>query len=272
MSANDFFKSHIIFRFAEYKQFMQGRGQGATDKNCHITLYQYCKKGVLTHVRRGLYLVNYDNPHLDVMVSAPIIAAKATDDAVLAYHTALESHGIAYTDFNSHVFLSACRSNSFEFQNQYYSSIYRPNLKRYEYTKQFIEHSMQMGIVIYRTTLERTIVDVLDRPDLSGGWEEVLRSLDHVTTFNVKQCVDYALTLNRLSIVAKLGYFLDQLPDYLQADNQQMERLLEASPKQPYYVDRNAKGGHTYIKKWQLMIPNFIHKRQWEEPIDAIDH
>ena len=39
------------------------------------------------------------------------------------------------------------------------------------------------------TSLERSIVDILDRPDLGGGWEEVWRSLDNVTLFDVNKII-----------------------------------------------------------------------------------
>lgn len=39
------------------------------------------------------------------------------------------------------------------------------------------------GVNIKVTSLARTIVDVLDRIDLAGGWEEVWRVLDTVTVF-----------------------------------------------------------------------------------------
>jgi hypothetical protein len=41
--------------------------------------------------------------------------------------------------------------------------------------------------------LERTLVDVLDRPDLSGSWEEIWRSLESVEFFDLDKVVEYAL-------------------------------------------------------------------------------
>jgi hypothetical protein len=67
----------------------------------------------------------------------------------------------------------------------------------------------RQGVVIEVTTLERTLVDVLDRPDLAGGWEEVWRSLELVEFFEIGQAVDYALRLGNRTTNAKLGFFLE---------------------------------------------------------------
>lgn len=41
------------------------------------------------------------------------------------------------------------------------------------------------GGVVHATTLERTLVDVLDASTNAGGWEEVWRSLAMVEFFDV---------------------------------------------------------------------------------------
>ena len=267
MQFHDFLNTHVIFRLDEFKQLMESREQGMTEKNCMMTLYRYCKKGRLLHVRKGLYVVANPSVYQAADISPFLIAGKATEGSILAYHTALESHGISYTDFNEHTYIAPQRSQDFDFQNQHYRSFISQNFFH-------IETVLLFGIEIKRTTLERTIVDVLDRPEVSGGWEEVMRSLDHVTVFNTEMAVDYALSLGRASAVAKLGYFLEQRPDYLQTDQKILKRLLPHIPKNPYYIDRksSSKGLGTYIKKWEIIVPTYLHQRQWEEPEHDIDY
>ncbi|MBS0358949.1 MAG: hypothetical protein JSS53_06760 [Proteobacteria bacterium] len=274
MRASDFFNQHVVFRFNEFKQFMESHRQGVSEKNCHMALYNYCKKGKLTHVRKGLYTVKNDNPHLALTVSPFLIAGKATEDATLAYHTALESHGIAYTDFNEHTYLTSYRTNDFMFQDQHYRAIYRSSLNQKNEQASGIEIVTNLGTMIRRTHLERTLVDVLDRPEISGGWEEVMRSLDRIAIFSAARAVDYALSIGHASIIAKLGYFFDhQRPEYLRIDQSIIERLLPYIPNRPYYIDRKTPAGlSTYIKKWHLFVPNYLHKRAWEEPENDLDH
>jgi predicted transcriptional regulator of viral defense system len=271
MNARSFFNQHLVFRFNEFKAYMEGREEGVTEKNCYMTLYNYCKKGKLIHVRKGLYAVVSDYLYDTKTIHPFLIAGKATDDAILAYHTALESHGIAYTDFNEHTYLTKRRTNDFLFQNQRYRTIYLPSLSK---INKRVETIIVEGVTLRRTDLERTLVDVLDRPNLSGGWEEVIRSLDRITRFNAVQAIDYALSLQRASIVAKLGYFLEhQRPDYLHIDSSLLERMLLHIPKRPYYIERKSSVGQgTYIKKWKIIVPDYLHYRQWEEPEHDINN
>ena len=60
------------------------------------------------------------------------------------------------------------------------------------------------------TSLDRTLVDVLHRPDLAGGWEEVWRSLESVEYFDLDSVLEYALLLENATTAAKVGFFLEQ--------------------------------------------------------------
>lgn len=266
MDTQYFLNQHPVFRFEEFLEAIQkeqGRSK-AVRNNARTILHYYCKKNRLINIRQGLYLVRTDKVYETDLTNPLLIAGKATEDAVLAYHSALESYGIAYTDFNEHTFITKHRPKPFEFQSQLYRPVTHNNLQSSAEEPQ-IEPITMMGVTIYRTTLERTIVDVLHRINLSGGWEEVMRSLDHITSFNTKSAVNYALSLNKASIAAKLGYFLDNQPSYFKAQSPIINQLLNHIPKQPYYIDRQAQGKQIYIKKWRIMVPQYIHERLWEE-------
>lgn len=270
MDAKDFFNQHVIFRFEELLSAVDPQGSVSSRNRVRTLLHRYCKSGRLQHVRRGLYVVVSQQKYLQRPISPYLIAGKATDDAVLAYHSALESHNIAYTDFNEQTYLTQRRTNDFDFHGQHYRAVYH-KFSELNQDRQQTEVIIMMGVQIYRTTLARTIVDVLDRPNISGGWEEVIRSLDRVTHFDVASSVDYALSLKRASIAAKLGYFLDGRLDYFAKDASLVARLLPHAPKQPYYIQRHARGRQVFIKKWQIIVPHYLHERQWEEP-DELDH
>ena len=273
MTVKNFFNGRQVFRFEEFRCFMLDQTPSVTDKNCYMTLYNYCRSGRLTHIRKGLYAVNSDNEFQSSIISPLLIASCATTDALLAYHTALESHGVSYTHFNEHTYLTARRTTAFSFQNQHYQPIYKPKAQQKKSASLGIEKIKLSGTEVRRTSLERTIVDVLDRPDLSGGWEEVIRSLDRVTIFDVAFAIDYALSFERASLIAKLGYFIEQRPDYLKVETKFSDYLLPHIPKQVYYIDRNStEGNGIYFKKWQLIVPKYIHERQWEEPEHDFDN
>jgi len=269
MTTTTFFNHHLVFRLAEYLSFIKKHEPAMNEKNCRTQLYRYVKKGKLSHVRKGLYVVNSDLTFVETGINPFMIAAKSAEDSVLAYHTALEFHGAAYTDFNIHTFISCHRIINFSYNAQDYRPLHRRQFKR----DKFITSRTMLGIEVFATSLERTIVDVLDKPELSGGWEEIHRSLERIVVFDVSKSIDYALSLNKASIVAKLGYFLESRPDYTEIDPKFIDRLLPHIPKNHYYIDRNnTLGKGTLIKKWNIIVPNYLHEKQWEEPGYDIDY
>lgn len=261
MNIKAFFSRHPVFRYEAFKAFMQGQGV-SNENSVRQALKYYRRKGVITHIRRLLYAVT-DAPS----VNPYLVAASATQHAVLAYHTALEFHGLAYTSFNELTYLTKMPARGFVFQNQIYRPICYPKSLLDQNKILFaVEVVNRNGTAIHVTSIERTIVDVLDHPDLAGGWEEVIRSLDHVTHFDAEKLVAYALLLNKVGVIAKLGYFLEQRPHHLAVDEKYLAQLLPHIPKQPYYMDPKQKGRGKLMFKWRLIVPDSISQRTWEEP------
>lgn len=57
---------------------------------------------------------------------------------------------------------------------------------------------------------KRAVVDCLDRPYLSGGWEEIGRALEWAEErLRIDHLVAYACKFNNAFTNAKVGYFLD---------------------------------------------------------------
>lgn len=270
MAIKDFLKDHPVFQYETFQSFMQKNEGVAQDASIRQILSYYYKTGKITRIRRSLYAVNPEFSH-SLAVDPYLVVAYASPDAIIAYHTALELHGHAYTTFNELTYLVKLPVRPFAFNGQYYRSVVQPkSLIDQQQTTNGVENLERQGLIIRVTTLERTLVDILDRPDLAGGWEEILRSMDHLVKFDTQKIVDYALLLNKSVTIAKVGYFLEQLPDYLKIDKAQVNRLLAYIPKQPYYLEPKQKGSRTskYIAKWQLMIPDYITQRGWEEKTD----
>ena len=115
------------------------------------------------------------------------------------------------------------------------------------------------------TTLERTLVDVLDRPDLGGGWEEIWRSLGAVEFFNLDQIIEYATILGNATTAAKVGFFLEQHRESLMVEDGHLARLSALRPKEPHYLERTAKTEQKLVAKWNLVVPAALIERAWEQ-------
>lgn len=267
MKIKSFFESNPIFRYEEFAAFMQSQGVDRP-ASCRQQLSYHHSTGNLIHIRKFLYAVKpVSIKEENYWIDPYLIASKASPDTVLAYHTALELLGLAYSSFDELIFLVAHPTQLFSYAGQRFRPVIFPkallNQSRGGYG---IETIKRQGIEIKLTGIERTIVDVLDRPNLGGGWEEVWRSLDNVIQIDLDKLIEYTLLLKNATVVAKVGYFLEQRPPHLMVDQKYIQKLLPYIPKQPHYMNRNRKEKGKYIEKWQLIVPLEITERKWEEP------
>jgi predicted transcriptional regulator of viral defense system len=266
MQVKQFFETHPVFHYEEFSRFMEQQGV-TKPASCRQQLSYYHKTGRLVHLRRLLYAVKPSTAGPDFWIDPYLIASKATQDAVLAYHTALEIHGLAYTTFEKLTYLSSTMHKAFSSQSQEFRSVLFPKvLMEHKNTHYGIMTMQRQGMSINVTNIERTIVDVLDRPGLGGGWEEIWRSSDHILNFDIEQVLKYTLMLRNATIVAKVGFFLEQRPPHLSVAQHIIDQLLPYIPKQPHYMNRDQRRNSKYIQKWQLYVPEELIKPQWDEP------
>jgi len=264
MSARSFFDANPIFRYEEFVQFMQLQGIDRPASWKKLLSY-HREAGHLIHIRKFLYAVK--PPGEEQWIDPYVIAGKATKDAIVGYHTALELHGVAYTSFTEFQYLTERAVLPFSYEAQRFRSVCFPKaLLDQKKTDFCVETIKRQRVVIKLTNLERTIVDILARPDLGGGWEEIWRSFDNITQLDLDKLIEYTLLLRNATVVAKVGFFLEQRPSHLSVDSAYIKKLLPHIPKQPHYMNRNRQGLGKYIEKWQLIVPVEIIERTWEEP------
>lgn len=253
MKIKEFFETHPVFRYEEFAAFMTAIGT-TRPESWRQQLSYHQKAGHLIHIRKFLYAVKPIFSQ-DVSIDSYLIASKATTDAVLAYHTALELHGVAYTTFSELTILTTHQLQSFTYEGQRFRAAIKPKIFFDNNTDYGIEIVKRSGMFVKITSLERCIVDILDRPDLGGGWEEIWRSLDNITRFDANKLIDYALLLKNSTTVSKVGFFLEQLPAHLAIEKNVIEKLLPHIPKQAHYMNREERKGGKYFKKWRLIVP-----------------
>jgi len=230
------------------------------------TLLQYhLDQGNLRRVRRGLYVVV--PPGADASnhpVDPYLVAAKLADDAVLAYHTALEFHGKAYTVFDRYVVQTRRTLRPTAFDGFHFEGVAFPKPLRDASREHFATKVVdRQGVDVRVTQLERTLVDVLDRPKLSGGWEEIWRSLELVEYFDLELVLAYVGLLDNATTSAKVGFFLQQHAEALWVEERHLAVLRQRCPKQPHYLMRGKSG--KLVSEWNLVVPAAVLERQWEE-------
>jgi predicted transcriptional regulator of viral defense system len=191
-----------------------------------------------------------------------------TDDAVLAYHTALEFHGKAYSVHERFLYLSEHAQRSIIFRGRVIRGVLVPkSVRQSERPFLGVADSERGGLRLRVTTLERTLVDILDRPDLGGGWEEIWRSLESIEFFDLDAVVDYALLLNIATTTAKVGFYLEQHKETLMVEERHLQRLRARRPQKPHYMVRGQRASGRLDAEWNLIVPHEIRERTWQEVI-----
>ena len=263
---NTFLSQHDVFTLEELDHFLEEKGSGKSSTRKALLTY-YRKQGRIVPVRRGLYaVVPFGSSPDSCPVDMYLVAAKMTGDAVLAYHTALEFHGKAYSVYNRLHYLSARRSLPVVFRNYEFIRVSMPQqlIVRGKEIFGVLRHR-RSGSELRVTGLERTLVDVLDRPDLTGSWEEIWRSLESIEFFDIEQVIEYVLLLENSTTAAKVGFFLEQHREDLMLEDVHLKPLQRMRPRQPHYLERAKRKGGCWVKKWNLMVPDEILNQSWGE-------
>jgi predicted transcriptional regulator of viral defense system len=265
---NTFLSQHDVFTVEELDLFLSKEGTGNPNTRKALLTY-YRKQGRILPVRRGLYAVVPFGSSPDTSpVDLYLLASKITKDAVLGYHTALEFHGKAYSVYNRIHYLSTQRSLPVKFRSYEIRRVSVPQPLIAKGKEMFgVSRHKRSGGELRVSNLERTLVDVLDRPELAGSWEEIWRSLESVEFFDIEQIVEYVLLLENATIAAKVGFFLEQHKEPLMVDDVHLQPLRKLRPRQPHYLMRGKRKGGRWVKEWNLMVPDEILNQSWAEVI-----
>ena len=266
MKLNRFFARNPVFTVAELDQFLaeEGTGNRWTRK---ALLAHHRRQGHVAPVRRGLYaVVPPGSTPRTSPVDPYLLASKAATGAILAYHTAMEFHGKAHSVFRQFYYLATRKSAPFSLRAFQFRSLLHPKALRDKHKEEFeVTKGERAGVDVRVTSLERTLVDLLDRPDLGGGWEEIWRSLESVEFYDLDRVVEYVKLLSNSTTTAKVGFFLDQHRDELMVEDRHLDPLRALRPANPHYLDRRKRESGHVVADWGLVVPKEILDRSWAE-------
>jgi predicted transcriptional regulator of viral defense system len=210
MKLQEFFTKHPVFTYEKFAGFFIAKESRSARTRDSLLAY-YIRNGRLLRIKRGLFVTVPPGEDVKFYPVDPfLLAAKMTDDAVLAYHTALEFYGKAYSVHERFLYLTGSFPRPLTSRGYRFRGVRFPKKLNNEKKLFCVNSEERSGVSIRVTNLERTMVDVLDRPELGGGWEEIWRSLEGIEFFNLDQVVEYTLSLKNRTTAAKVGFFLEQ--------------------------------------------------------------
>lgn len=262
---SDFSATHPVFTHDEYLSAYRDR-RDRSPRTADTLLVQHAKAGTILRVRRGLYATvppgaTPDTFHVDPF----LLATKLARDATVAYHAALQFRGKAYSIWHRYTVLTRAHVRPLSFQGSEFIAVRPPRaLAGLADLGGGVLAEPHAGGTLRVTTFERTLVDVLDAPDLGGGWEEIWRSLEMVEYFDLDAVVGYALKLRSALTTARVGFFLEQHREALSVEERHLHALREHAPRQPSYLQRRREAGRL-VKSWNLVVPEYVLNRAWGE-------
>jgi predicted transcriptional regulator of viral defense system len=257
-----FLETHPVFRIGELRKHFS-----LSDKSKEVSnILSYNKRmGWIGVVKSGLYYaIRPGKTETTMHVDPLLVAAKMRNDAVLAFHSALEFLGFSHSVLNSYYYYSAQSHPVMRFRNDHFCGVQIPRTIRKKSLIMFgTEKFERSGINVVVTGKERTLVDVLERPQLCGGVEEIFRSLEKMPYIQPELVLKY-LTLRRKKILfARVGFFLEQHREQFQIEESFLRKLEINKPVQPLYWERSCRGG-VIKNRWNLIVPEAIDQRKWK--------
>src|SRR5450759_5416436 len=125
MRSEDFFETHPLFTMQEYLAARSGTGRSlSTAKNL---LAKHIAAGRIVRVRRGLYAtVARGVDSRQSPVDPFLVASRLADDAVVAYHAALQFFGKTYSVWRRFDYLTDDRRRPFAVRGDEYRPVQTP--------------------------------------------------------------------------------------------------------------------------------------------------
>ncbi|CAN5811122.1 hypothetical protein BH11GEM2_BH11GEM2_04870 [soil metagenome] len=260
-----FLETHPVFTCGDLGRFL------GADEPCsqlvHNRLYYHTRRGRIVAAGAGVYAsIPPGSDPASYPVDPYLVAARTAPDTILALHTALELHGVAYSLFNVSACYTDVRRRTWTWRGVTYRTLPHPAALRQTGSTHVGTVVMdRAGMPVTVTTLERTLVDTLRMPEHSGGIEEVWRSLSAVQYLNVEALADYVERLGSATTAARVGFFLEQHQAAMGVPDDTLERLAAMRPQGIHYFSRGVRRGGELRKRWHLIVPTALIRQEWEE-------
>jgi predicted transcriptional regulator of viral defense system len=180
------------------------------------------------------------------------VPSRLRQDAVIAFHSALEHEGLANQTFRTTYYLSARPHRDVVFEQQTYHRVAPP--RRLVKARRPETQVELAGDKIRVTGRERTLVDCLLHLEYSGGVPELDQSLSMFPSFDFEKALDYLKVLKHPWLYARVGFLLDRQADRLFFSGKWRDEFLRRKPRGVVYLDKKTPG-LKWVPLWNLMVP-----------------
>jgi len=259
VSPERFLAAQRVFSRAELLEGLEV-GRRRTLAAAEAALGTWLRSGRVRAVKRGVFVradLRLDRHDLWAL------GCRMARDAVLAYHSALEIHGSAASLYEDVVFVTQTKVKPLQIDGRRMVPV-RPSRMLEGRAERWVVRIDRGPYELRVTSLERTVADALDRPDLAGGYDEAWRSCQAVPALDPDELVAYVETLGRRVLAAKVGHLLESRAEELLVPETTLRRLEGLRPERPVYAVRGAPG--RLEGRWNLLVPRSLGRAGTEMP------
>ena len=225
-------------------------------------LDQHLRAGNIVRLARGVFASV--PKHADAQtwsVDRFLAAAKLRSGGVIAYHSALELHGYAYSEGYEVQVIAGGQPLTQEALGVAFRFLRPPKGLLSPTAIQAVD---RLGVLVPVTTLERTLADLFDRPDLAGGGEELLNSLDLVPRLKGAALLEHVAAIGNATAAGLCGWWLESAASRLRLPAATIEAVRRLAPKQPRYALGARAGEARLVTGWNVLVPTELAHRRFE--------
>ena len=249
-----FLQTHPVFSLRQFREVFGGR---ATPASTQARIKYHLGRGRLRLVEKGLYAVV--PPGVEAKRFVPdrfLVAAALRDDAVFAYHSALELLGHAHSVYRDTLYLTTRRRKDLRLGDGRVRAILHPAPLRSRKEEGYgVETRERLGVKLRATGPERTLVDCLATPRYAGGLEEVFQSAGGIPALDLDRLAGYLDRLGQRRLYAVVGFYLEGEASRLFVPPEFLDRLAKERPRSRIYLEPRQRGGRLQAR-WSLIVPD----------------
>ena len=199
----------------------------------------------ICHIRTNLYGVT-DLATGQCAANKFEIASNISETASVAYHSAMEYHGLGHQLFNEMSVISDSTFRTFEFEGITYVR------RQPKITEGVMVPVMNSKVRV--TDLERTVIDCIDRIKYAGGLEELLNNFTSVAYIDEAKLKAYLDSYGKASLYQKAGFLLSMYKKQWRLSAGFFNHCKSHIGKSTRYLTDVAD--HTdYVSEWRLCVP-----------------
>ena len=254
-----FFSANPVFRRDEYASAV---GRYSHDAVVTAMLSQHLQAGNIRRIARGVFAsIPKHGDAATWSVDRFLAASRLREFGTIAYHSALELQGFAYTAGYDVQIIAKGDPGLFAAKGVTCRFVKPPRGFTLSHGVEIFD---RLGQEVRVTTIERTIADSFDRHDLAGGADELFNSLEFVMRIDAFALVRYVRVLGKATTAGAIGFWLEREQERLGVADTVLDELRTLMPKQLRYALGTEPGQGIAVKDWNVILPFDIVESTFE--------